>query len=185
MNIYGRRVSLKAIQQEDLHFLMELYNDPVSGATLMGWGPPVSYAQQEKWFLGQQSSAVNVRFAVWRNDPEDIIGQCAFSALDMRNRMAQTNIRLSAAFIKQGLGSEAMYLLHLVGFDYLGLECIGTRYLSTNQGTEGLVRKLGLVKEGVLRSRIYKAGKHHDLVSASMTREEFEELRKKHDAGEI
>lgn len=183
MSICGKRVSLRTIRREDLHFLMELHNDPVSGATIGGWAPPVSYAQQEKWFLGLENSALNARFAIWRNEPEDIIGQCSFSELDIQSRTAYTNIRLSPAFTKQGFGSEAMYLLHLAGFDLLDLDCIGTRYLPTNLGTEGIVRKLGLVKECVLRSRIYKAGKHHDLAVVSITRDEFEILRQTYEAG--
>lgn len=185
MNIFGKKISLKAIQREDLRFLMELHNDPVSGATIGGWDPPVSYHQQEKWFDGLGNSLQQLRYAIWRNEPEAIVGQCSLSSVDLRNRTAETNARLHPDAAGQGFGTETAYLLHMIGFDYLGLECIYTTYLADNSGSAGVVQKLGLVKEGVLRSRVYKAGKRHDLVSMSMKRIEFEELRKKYEEGNL
>ena len=49
MNIYGKMVSLRAIEKADCRIIQEMFNDPDIEDLVVGWSFPLSLFAQEKW----------------------------------------------------------------------------------------------------------------------------------------
>ena len=50
MNIKGKIVTLRAITQNDLQLICDMFNDPELENLVVGWAFPISIEQQKKWF---------------------------------------------------------------------------------------------------------------------------------------
>lgn len=50
MELYGKKVVLRAVEEEDLEMLRELTNSPDFEKMIVGWSFPVSKKEQLEWF---------------------------------------------------------------------------------------------------------------------------------------
>lgn len=57
MNIYGERIVLRAIFEEDAQFLYNMINDPDTEKMLGGSSFPVSIAAQQNWIRRQSGNS--------------------------------------------------------------------------------------------------------------------------------
>ncbi|HWR22311.1 MAG TPA: GNAT family protein [Feifaniaceae bacterium] len=185
MDLVGRLVTLKAIQEEDLRFLMDLFNDPRTGEAIGGWSLPISYRHQQEWYAGIGKDDSVLRFAVWENAAGQLLGSCSLSGVDRRNRTAEVHCRLTQENTAKGLGTDAVFQLLVLAFDYLDLACVAATYLPENRASNRLVTKLGFCREAALRSRIYKEGRRHDVEVWSILAEEFAKARIRYETGEL
>lgn len=67
MNIYGKKVILRALEYEDLELIRETVNDPQMEKMVVGWSFPISINQQKKWYESQFNSNTNFKFAIEYN----------------------------------------------------------------------------------------------------------------------
>lgn len=58
-------------------------------------------------------------------------------------------------------------------FNELNLNCVYGTVLEYNYLSRKLALKCGLKEEGILRERIYKNGKFHNLIANSITKDDF------------
>ncbi|NJO93010.1 MAG: GNAT family N-acetyltransferase, partial [Chloroflexia bacterium] len=63
------------------------------------------------------------------------------------------------------------------GFYELGLNKISTGYLESHRVTDLSLKKFGFVREILLRDEVYKLGKFHNVVVASLLASEFKSLK--------
>lgn len=185
MNLTGSKVTLKAIQEEDLRFLMDLHNDPVTGQTIGGWAAPVSYRQQKEWFESIGKNPNVLRFSVWENNGDKLIGSCSLADIDTRNRTAEVHCRLDDKETRKGSGTDAVYLLLKLAFDFLDLAGVQATHLEENTRSAKLVKKLGFTQDGVLRARVFKFGQRHNMAYHFITNDEFVETKRRYEDGEI
>jgi len=87
MNICGKRVILRAIEEDDLPLLHKWSNDPSIQSMLGGWHFPVSMQDQRKWFSSLSFSSDNQRFAIQAPDI-GLIGTTNLVSIDWQNRNA-------------------------------------------------------------------------------------------------
>ena len=50
MNIYGKKVVLRAMEPTDCELVREIFNDPEIESLVVGWAFPLSQYAQEKWY---------------------------------------------------------------------------------------------------------------------------------------
>ena len=65
-------------------------------------------------------------------------------------------------------------------FNELNLNCIYGTVLEYNYLSRKLAKRCGLKEEGVLRNRIYKGGKYHNLIANSIIKEDFDLVYQKY-----
>ena len=138
----------------------------------------ISDVEQQAWFDAQ---AKDPRIKMYRIDctagsERTAIGVCGFSGLDYANRRAEFSIYLAPAFQQRGLGKVALSVLLAHGFENLGLNVIWGETFDGNPAAR-LFEKVGLVKEGTLRSRYWKDGKWINSHIYGLTRDEWNTLR--------
>ena len=68
MNIKGKIVTLRAIENRDKELLHRWSNDPEITYMLGGWHFPSSLTDQEKWIDSLSVNSLDQRFAIDSND---------------------------------------------------------------------------------------------------------------------
>lgn len=172
MNIVGKNLILRAIEDSDTIFLLEMVNDPQIEAMVGGWSWPVSHNEQEAWIIKERSNSTTKRFVI------DIAGKpmglVILANIDWKNRSAFTGIKLHPTAPKNmGIGTDAMLALQKYAFTELQLHRLETTWLEYNHASEKLHIKCGWAIEGLARLAVFKQGKYHGLVYGSILADDF------------
>ena len=64
MNITGNNVVLRALEPEDMPYLLDMINDPEMEYMVVGWSFPNSKKQQDDWYSRIVGDQKNFRFAI-------------------------------------------------------------------------------------------------------------------------
>jgi RimJ/RimL family protein N-acetyltransferase len=174
--IYGKRIRLRAAEQEDVKTFFEWVNDPevTRGLSLY---LPMSMRDEENWFEGlakrdphEKPLAIEVRKGRnWK-----LIGNCGVFGIDFVNRSGELGIVIGEkSEWDKGYGSETMTLLLRHGFETLNLHRIFLRVYAGNVRAVRSYEKAGFALEGRLREAVYKFGKYDDVLIMSVLRSEW------------
>ncbi len=172
MNIVGTSLILRAIEDSDKTFLLEMVNDPQIEHLIGGWSWPVSLAEQETWIIKERLNSSTKRFVIETDG--NPMGLVILANIDWKNRCAFTGIKLHpAAPRNMGIGTDAMFALQKYAFTELQLHRLETTWLEYNQASEKLHIKCGWTIEGLARLAVFKQGKYHNLVYGSILEDDF------------
>lgn len=163
-------VILRAIDEGDAPVLLDLINDPEVENAVYGWSYPVSMAEQKKW-IANLSNNGSVRYAVEVDN--EMVGVAIISSIDMKNRSANMNIKLLKSARGKGIATHALQLIICYSFEELNLHCLTANVLERNTESRKLWEKLGFMQDGLLRDRVYKNGKYHNVAAFSLLKDEY------------
>ena len=173
MNIQGKNVVLRAISMKDANLLMELINDAETEKMLGGSSFPVSLEGQEKWIAAQTGRTDVLRCIVALKENEEGIGTVILSDIDTKNGVAQVHIKMDKQRGRgKGYGSDALNTIVNYAFGEMRLNCIYADVLEYNTVSQKLFEKCGFLRDGVLRSRVFKGGRYINVVSYSRLNED-------------
>ena len=120
MNIFGKKVVLRAMEFSDCELVKEMFNDPEIEDLVVGWAFPLSQYAQEKWYE-KHFSDQDFRFIIETKD-DGAIGVATLSDIDWKNKMAHHGIKLAKKDIRgKGYGTDAVMAIMRYAFDELGL----------------------------------------------------------------
>ena len=170
MILIDNNVILRAIEQKDGFLLKDMMNDPEIEYMVIGWSFPVSEKNQTDWINNLKSN--EPRFIIEYSN--EAIGIASITNLDYKNSTANLNIKLQNGDYKgKGIGTRTIQLLIKFCFEELNLNCITANILEYNIPSQKLFEKCGFYKEATLRSRVYKKGKYHNILTYSLLRNEY------------
>ena len=165
-------ILLRFIETNDAAFLMELNNDLEIAKYVVGNPRQVTLQEQMFWMKKAATETQTKRFIVeYDGDP---VGTIIISNIDLSNLTANVNIKLKASARGKGIGKQSIRLALEYCFDVLQVYCVTAHVLSFNKASLALFESCGFIKEGVLRSRVIKNNERCDLISFSITCEDFE-----------
>lgn len=172
MFIKGEKVLLRAVELEDADLLQQMINDEEVEQMMWGYSFPVSRHQQLKW-IENLSNEKSVFRAIIDVDGK-AIGTIILSDIDMRNGNAEVHIKLANAVERgKGYGTDAVSALVSYAFNQLRLHCIYCRVKEDNIASQKLFEKCGFIKEGCLRSRVFRNGRYCDFYEYSILESEY------------
>lgn len=176
MNILGKKVILRAIEEEDLPILHEWANDPETQSTIGHIHFPSSMAFHKKWFESIQGDNLNQRFVIEAG--EGPIGLSSLMKIDWRNNRAWHGVMLGCKDTRgKGYGYDAVMATMRYAFDELHLERLDTQMIEYNTvSIKFYCDKLGWKQEGVRRRWYYTKGRYWDRIMAGITRQDYAEL---------
>lgn len=176
MNIVGKKVILRAIEEDDLELLRDMVNDSEIENLVVGWSIPVSKQAQKNWFDRSKNDHNNIRVII--EDKENgSVGMANIVNIDWKNRVAFHGIKISSKASRgKGIGTDAVMAIMRYAFDELQLNRLDGAIIDYNIPSKKLYSKCGWKDEGVKRKYIYKNGKYHDLIILGILKEEYYEL---------
>jgi RimJ/RimL family protein N-acetyltransferase len=180
--IYGERVRLRRIGQNDLPRFVEWLNDPDVRESLLEVYP-LGLAQEERWFdamlklePASQPYAIEARTpgAAPADESWMHVGGTGFHGVDWRNRSAEVGIFIGAKHLwGMGCGTDALRALVHWGFQELNLHRVWLRVFEDNARAIRSYEKIGFRLEGRLRQDRFHRGRYSDTLVMGLLRDEF------------
>jgi ribosomal-protein-alanine N-acetyltransferase len=148
-----RRLRLRPFRTEDRDDVHAYGADPMV-SRFMVWGPNTD--AETDAFLGKALEAqsrwprTDVGLAMELRSTGKVIGSIRLWVIDADQHTAEIGYTLARPQWRRGLTSEAAQALMSVGFETLGLHRIIATCDKRNRGSWGVMRKLGMRREGLL-----------------------------------
>jgi len=174
MNIEGDKIILRAMTLADQDMLLTILNDAETENFVIGWSFPTSKENQVEWYKNQVFNKKDTRMVIVIKDTNEAIGLTGLWDIDWKNRCAITGIKLGGKnTMGKGYGTESIKLVLKYAFEELNLNRIEAIILDYNKASQKLfIDKCGFKKEGLMREKIFKQGKYHDVLLISKLRNE-------------
>ena len=178
MNIIGKKVTLRAIEEDDLQILHRWANDPYNQDLIGNIHFPSSIDFHKRWFLNLKDDHLNQRFAI---DVPDvgIIGISSLMNIDWRNNHAWHGIMIGEAHIQgKGFGVDAVMATMRYAFDELHMERLDGSIIEYNETSYRFYcsKIIGWREEGRKKNYYFRRGRYWDQIITGITRAEYDLL---------
>lgn len=187
MELHGKKVILRAVEEEDLEMLRELTNSPEFEKMIVGWSFPVSRKEQQEWFQGCKNGLSRIRYTI-TTEADGAVGMIGLRDIDWKNGVASgLGMRVAKKEIRtRGLATDAWMTLMRYAFNELRLNRINGSALAYNKASLRVCEKVGFKVEGTQRQAVFKDGKFEDVIIMGCLKSDYEELiNSNHYWGEI
>ncbi len=166
----GELIRLRAVEEEDLPRINELFWDPeVTQFLDVVWPEPIVGTRE--WWERSRSDGIAL-FAI-ETLPGEFIGACELGAIDRRVRSAVLGIWIGKPFWGRGFGTDAVRTLARFGFNEMNLQRIRLLVQETNPRAKAAYEKVGFKEEGRLRRAAFIEGEHVDLIEMGLLAEDL------------
>ena len=177
MNIKGKKIILRAIEEEDLPLLHRWANDPVTQDIIGNIHFPSPINFQKSWFDSLQKDSLNQRLAI-EAPSVGLIGISSIMHLDWRNSHAWHGIVLGDVDIRgKGYGIDTVMTTMRYAFDELHLERLDGSIIEYNTPSYSFYcGKLGWKEEGRRKNYYFRKGKFWDQIVVGITKADYYQL---------
>lgn len=177
MNLIGKKVTLRAVEAEDLEMLRELTNSPDFEKMIVGWSFPVSKKDQEEWFAKIDNGLSRLRYTI-ETEEDGAVGMIGLRDIDWKNGTAYgLGMRIAKKEIRtRGLATDAWMTLMRYAFMELRLNRINGSALAYNKASLRVCEKVGFKQEGIKRQSVYKNGEFVDEIMMGCLKSDYERL---------
>lgn len=174
MSIQGNRVTLRALELEDIDRLHNWSNDAELWSLLGGWHFPTSRESQKDWLLGLKHDGLNQRFGI-QTQEHGLIGTANLVSIDWKNGTAEHGMMIGDPAIRgQGYGTDVIATIMKYAFDELGLSRLSTTIIEYNDvSLATYTRKAPWVVEGTQRQWYFRKGRRWDRYLLGVSAEEY------------
>ncbi|GAB6098540.1 GNAT family protein [Halanaerocella petrolearia] len=173
--IYGEQVMLREYREDDFEDMRQWVNDYQIVDYLSDIFLYPQSEKQTKEFLDMAMSDDWKGFIIADRETEEYIGQIDFADLDHKNGYGELGIVIGKpSKLNKGLGTETLELFLAFGFEELRLNRIELVCYEYNQRAQHVYEKVGFIKEGVRRKKIYRNGQYYDEYLYGILKEEWE-----------
>jgi RimJ/RimL family protein N-acetyltransferase len=179
MNIIGNKITLRAIELEDLDQLHVWANDPNTQDIIGNIHFPSSREYQSQWFNNLQTDVLNQRLAITTKE-DGLIGISSIMNIDWRNRHAWHGIVLGDKNIRgKGYGVDTVMTTMRYAFEEMNLERLDGSIIEYNTISYSMYcSKLGWKEEGRKKNYYFRKGKYYEQIIVGITKNEYYELIK-------
>ncbi|MDP2685276.1 MAG: GNAT family protein [bacterium] len=180
MNIQGKKIMLRAVEEQDLVLLHKWSNDCDTQDIMGDIHFPSSMDFHKKWFDNLKGDRLNQRWAI--EAPEiGLIGLVSMMHIDWRNNHAWHGVMLGDKDIKgKGFGIDTLMTCMRYAFDEMHLERLDGSMIEYNYIPYNLYcKKLGWTEEGRRRNYYFRRGRYWDQIVVGITRKDYEGLIEK------
>lgn len=177
MNIKGKKVLLRAIEESDLETLHIWANDSEIWYMLGGWHFPISKKNQLNWYESLGPKSLNQRFAI-ETEEHGLIGTVSLVEIDWKNKNAFAGLQLGDKKIRgKGYGIDTFMAIQRYAFEELGLERLDGTVIEYNDAGLGFITKhCGWKEEGRQRNWYFRKNRFWDRIIVGITRKDYFEL---------
>ena len=172
------RVYLRAFEVDDYKLINKWRKDEEIQSLLGGNKYYVSSEREKKWV---EEKIFNNANQICLKNNNEMIGYISVKDFDWINKKVQWYGLIigekKCRNIKNSLDAIYLMLDHI--FNQLGMHRIYGYHIKENEKSILLGKMMGFKIEGTMREAVYKNGKYHDFLIASLLKNEFKELKYK------
>ncbi|OLZ68917.1 GNAT family N-acetyltransferase [Streptomyces sp. IMTB 2501] len=170
----GERIRLRGIEPDDWTGFMRFAEDEEHLGDLLN--PPRSAEGFRAWTKEQATATPDgdcFQLAIETVDTGELVGAVGSYHADPRAGWFEYGITIGADHRRKGHAAQAAVLLLRFMFAERRYHKCEARIFAHNEASLALHRRLGFVEEGLLRDRVFLAGRHRDLVVMGILSDEF------------
>ena len=182
--IETKRLLLRKVKKKDTHDMYEYSCDGRVSEYLL-WSPHPNEKYTKSYISSLKKQYKNhtfFDFAVIYKENGKMIGTCGFSRVDAENSCVEIGYVLSHDYWGMGIAAEAAREMIRLAFEEFGFNRVEARYMTENIHSARVMEKLGMKKDGVLRSAVCVDGVYHDVGYYSILNDEYNGAVKKDSA---
>ena len=169
------RLQLRLVRESDLPALLEV-NSSDEVTALLPYARWDSMADARAWLdrmEGIQAGGLALQFVVVSRSAGVAIGTCLLFRFEEGSARAELGYVLGRAHWGQGLMHEALVALIDCAFGAMGLRRLEAEVDTRNAASARVLRRLGFVREGLLRQRWVAKGEVKDVEMYGLLRDEW------------
>lgn len=168
----GNLILLRAIEESDLETI-QAWNFDEDTTRFFSPRLPNNMLEQRKWFESQINRADKKKLMIVDASTETPIGLLGLMNIDHVNKNCEIGITIDNNYRGKPHSLDAMQTaLHFLFYEF-SMQLVYLTVFAENKRAISFFEKLGFSNSGTLRQMVYKAGKYHDILWMSVTREEF------------
>lgn len=169
----GESVTLRTIEEEDIDFLCDLFNDPDVWPYL-GPHTPVNRVKEREYVEEQvtDDGSVNLLICVGESG-EEPAGNIGFGPATAVDGSTELGIMLAPEFWGEGYGTEASRLLTTYALEERRMHRMVAKAIDENVGSCRIWEKLGFRQEGRLKESMYHQGRYMDVLVFAVLEDEW------------
>lgn len=175
-NLETNRLVLREFIEIDIQEVHEYASDP-EVSKYVPWGPNTLKQTEEfvRMCIGYQNQRDRVDFelAVIEKDSNKLIGACGLHISDEENREGWIGYGINKLYWKKGYGTEIAKKLLDIGFNEFKLHRIYATCHPSNFGSEKILKKIGMQKEGCLRKHMWCKDSSRDSLLYAILEDEY------------
>lgn len=169
----GDRITLRAIERDDLPRFVAWLNDPEVTHHLLTF-LPMGHDDETEWYESQRKDDSSLNLAITITEAEQLIGSVGLIGINQRDQHAELGILIGdKSQWGQGFGQEAIDLLVQFAFTELNLHRIFLRVDASHVAAIRCYQNCGFEEEGRLRDAVYHHGYFEDQLMMSILRPEY------------
>jgi RimJ/RimL family protein N-acetyltransferase len=173
-----QRLTLRAFTRADAPIVQRLAGDRAIADTTLNIPHPYGNGVAESWIASHdalRAQGSRVTFAVVRRSDDVLVGAITLTLHPERHR-AELGYWIGRPYWGNGFATEAARAIVAYGFAALGLHRVHASHLARNPASGRVMQKIGMTREGTLRSHVRKWGVFEDIVIYGILREESDRL---------
>jgi RimJ/RimL family protein N-acetyltransferase len=175
------KIKFRAFRQSDEIFINKLREDDERENKVGGMKRYISLDREAKWVndIIMGDSQTIIYLAITEIGSEEIIGYTSISDIDYRNGTCfWSGIKLGRQYSGKGYGLQtALLIINYVFTELRMVRCIGICQ-EDHVAAMNLMLKTGYKKEGLMRKRLFKNGKHISQWLLSITDDDYVNVKK-------
>ena len=169
----GEKVSLRPITLNDADAMFAGLSDE-EAMKLTGTQEMFTLAQVRAFCARVAEADDRLDYAITLPDNPRYRGEVVLNELDWANKSANFRIAISGAENREkGYGTEAARLILRHAFEGLRLHRVHLEVFNFNRRAQHVYRKLGFVREGVLRDTLLWEGEYHNSIQMSLLASDY------------
>jgi ribosomal-protein-alanine N-acetyltransferase len=173
------RLILRKMTMDDLQDVFA-YSSDEEVTCFLRWGPHRTLEETESYIrevLREYEEGKDGPWGIEYRQTGRVIGSIHLMAISAQHSKAEIGFVLSRSYWNRGLMSEALTRVLEYSFESIGLNRIEGFCLTDNQAGIGVMEKVGMKQEGVLREYLFQKGAFRDFSVYSMLKRDYEEGR--------
>jgi ribosomal-protein-alanine N-acetyltransferase len=155
--LHTERLTLRAVTMADALPIFEMLRDPQVVRYLAQ--PPMTAlgdaARRVAIYQHLYEEQKGIQWAIANRADGYLLGTCVFWHLEPLHYRAEVGYTLASAYWRQGIMSEAVSAVLDFGFGTMGLHSVEARTDPANAASNGLLEKLGFVREAYFRENYF------------------------------
>jgi [ribosomal protein S5]-alanine N-acetyltransferase len=170
------RLVLGPFQPKDAEQLQRLAGEREIADTTLAIPHPYELDHALAWISNQRKEAVRGRatnFAIRLAADLRLIGCAGLRDIDPEHLQAELGFWIGREWWRKGYASEASAAVIRYGFEALGLNRICAHHMTRNPPAGGVLRRIGMQREGLLRQRVRKWGAYEDVELYAILRDDL------------
>lgn len=179
MNILGKLITLRAIEEEDLPQLHVWANDLDICQMIGGWHFPTAMKDQKKWYESLGVHSLHQRFAI-ENESRVLIGTANLVNINWKDRNAEHGMLIGNTENRgKGYAQDVIFAIMRYAFEELGLNRLDTTIIEYNlPSIKVYTEKCGWKIEGRQQQWYYRRGRYWDRIFVGIIRSDYERIEK-------